>query len=776
MSAHQLTFSSSRFATRLWGREQSSWAACRYLAERLIEAWRAEGHPRAAEVATAADDPNRLDIVVDARRQIAERCCYGVDRNPMAAEMTKLSMWLTTVAKDRPFTFLDHAIKSGDSLLGICDLDQLRYLHYDITAGKERPTPIPSFSAGGDAVRAVDRLVDEALNMRREMHGIDTISLADVERKQKLHHDSETCLTVLVAIADVLAGAALNTAGQRDPRTALTRRIEADAEVIVELVDALGTPTEAQALYRVHDRAQTRLEAGRPDGAPPRDPFHWPIEFPEVFSRPGTRTPGFDAIVGNPPFMGGQKITGTAGTDYRDHLIAWIADGTKGSADLVAYFFLNATRVARSFGLLATNTIGQGATSEVGLTRIIDGGWTIHRAVSSTTWPGDATLEIAKVWATNHSWHAQPILDRRPVSNIDEMLYPLSRSGWRKQRLAANTAKSFQGSIVLGMGFTMNPDEAQALIDKDPRNANVLFPYLNGKDLNQSPTQTAPRWIINFFDWSEHRARQYPDCFSVVEEKVKPERQERRPNGEFKKRKSRALLYWQYAERAPKLYRMIKPLKRVLAISRVGKTVQPVFVPTGQVLSERTVVFAYDDSFHFGVLTCGFHYRWAIRYGGSLRVDPVYAHSEVFETFPQPSDSAAVASLGDQLDAHRSGLMTDRQLGLTDVYNLVHNPNERSDTQINQLRELHVDLDVAVRDAYGWSDLDLGHGFCRVRGQGDRFTFSPAAADEMLDRLLELNKARYEAEVTAGLHEPAKKATAAKRRPANQGSLLGGGL
>ena len=84
-----------------------------------------------------------------------------------------------------------------------------------------------------------------------------------------------------------------------------------------------------------------------------------------------------------------------------------------------------------------------------------------------------------------------------------------------QERLAENADKSFQGSIVLGMGFTMSPEEAQALIDKDPNNADVLRPYLGGEDLNQSPTHTAPRWIINFFDWPEEKARQYPDCFSI---------------------------------------------------------------------------------------------------------------------------------------------------------------------------------------------------------------------------------------------------------------------
>jgi len=763
-------------------------AACRYLAERLIEAWRAQGAPRAAEAVTAADDPNRLDVVIEARRMVAERCCYGVDRNPMATEMAKLSMWLTTVAKDRPFTFLDHAIQSGDSLLGIHNLDQLRNLHFDPAAGKARATPIPGFQAGGEAVEAVERLINEAVALRHEMHTIETIRPADIERKQDLHHRSEQHLEALTVIADVLAGAALATAGHKDPTTELTSLLEADAPVIVKVVSALGTPEQAAALDSARTRARMRLDGGRPASAPPREPLHWPIAFPEVFN--STQAAGFDAMVGNPPFLGGQRITGAAGTDYRNHLIAWIADGTKGSADLVAYFFLNSTEVAQSFGFLATNTIAQGDTSEVGLTQIIDNDWTVHRAVSSTSWPGDTSLEIAKVWACSHPWNGDRLLDGRPVTAIDEMLYPEPASGWRKQRLAANAEKSFQGSIVLGTDeFTMSPGEARALIKKDRRNAEVLFPYLAGEDLNQSPTLSAPRWIINFHDWSEDKARQYSDCWQIVEQQVKPMRQERKSNGEFKRRKARAERYWIFAETSPKLYRTIKPLDRVLAISRVSKAVQPIFVKTGQVLSERIVAFASDDYFSFGVLSSGHHWHWALRHGSTLETRPLYTPSDVFETFPQPLYSGEVEAAGEALDEHRSRLMIERDLGLTSVYNLVHDPDLRSDEGIKRLRDLqvdldediqplrdlHVKLDAAVSDAYGWSDLDLGHGFHDVRGQGVRFTFSPSAADEVLDRLLELNRKRYEAEVAAGSHERAKKPKKARSRvTAGQGSLLGG--
>ena len=735
-------------------------AACRYLGDRLVQAWAAEGDPRAADTATAADDPNRLDVVVDARRMVAERCCYGVDRNPMATEMAKLSMWLTTVAKDRPFTFLDHAVKSGDSLLGIHNLDQLRHLHFDPASGKARPTPIPGFHTGGEATERVQRLIGDAIELRRAMHSIETIGLADVERKQGLHRRSEQHLTLLAASADVLAGAALATAGDADPDTALTRLLEADAAAIVGLVEALDTPQQATALDAARSRARLRLDAGRPDSAPRRRPLHWPIAFPEVFNQP---SPGFDAMVGNPPFLGGQRITGAAGTDYRNHLIAWTANGVKGSADLVAYFFLNATRTARSFGFLATNTIAQGDTSEVGLTQIIDNGWTIHRALSSTTWPGDTSLEIAKVWATSQSWTGQRMLDGRHVAEIDEMLYPVPASGHRKERLAANADQSFQGSIVLGAGFIMSPEEAQALITTNPRNGDVLMPYLGGEDLNRSPAQEASRSIINFHDWPKKKAETYPDCFAIIEEKVKPKRAEVED--------AAARSWWRYLRPRPEMYRTIRPLERVLAISRVSKTVQPVFVPTEQVLADSTVVFAYDDYFHFGVLTSGFHYRWAVRHGSTLETRVRYTPSDVFETFPQPPHAAAVESAGKALDRHRSKLMRSRNLGLTSVYNLVHDPRVDEDEDIKRLRKLHVELDVAVGAAYGWSDLELGHDFHPVRGQGVRFTFSPQAAGAVLDRLLELNKKRYEAEAAAGLHEPAKPKTA-KKVAAGQRSLL----
>ena len=139
------------------------------------------------------------------------------------------------------------------------------------------------------------------------------------------------------------------------------------------------------------------------------------------------------------------------------------------------------------------------------------------------------------------------------------MLYRRSPSGWRTGSLAENANQSFQGSNVLGKGFTMAPEEAQELIAKAPRNAEVLFPYMGGEDLNQSPTLTAPRWVINFSDWPIERAQRFADCFEIVERDVKPERAKN-------KDKKRREIWWRFTRPTLDLYRTIEGLDRVLAI------------------------------------------------------------------------------------------------------------------------------------------------------------------------------------------------------------------
>ncbi|MBA3547515.1 MAG: hypothetical protein H0T76_13610, partial [Nannocystis sp.] len=153
-----------------------------------------------------------------------------------------------------------------------------------------------------------------------------------------------------------------------------------------------------------HADALTNAALRHHPGGAPRQPLHWPLAFPEVLLR---EPPGFDAIIGNPPFQGGQKLGGALGLDYRDYLIEHVARGRRGSADLCAYFFLRAAALLRTpgqIGLLATSTIAQGDTREVGLDQLCAGGLEIVRASPSEPWPGVARLAVAQVWLRRGPW------------------------------------------------------------------------------------------------------------------------------------------------------------------------------------------------------------------------------------------------------------------------------------------------------------------------------------------------------------------------------------
>ncbi len=591
--------------------------ACRYLADKLVAAWERLEAAHPGEVVIAPDgalalerppscpipaDPEERRLV--ARRLVSDRCLYGIDINPLAVEMAKLSLWLATLQRDKPFTFLDHAIVAGDSLLGVARLDELEAFYLD-GSGQQRLKP------------HADALLDAAAK-RAELAAIPDNSLDQIESKALLLADAEEEVRQTRLLADLVTGARLAAAGQK--------RTSADDLLQTAALLDLGS---------MEQQAADWLDGARP--------LHWPLAFPEVFlatdpvgaassregeapdaqaspsqhaaasaaedrgqrplpqPEPGAERPtGFDAFIGNPPFMGGQKITGNLGTGYRNYLVGHLAGGRRGSADLCAYFFLRAAGLLRPggmAGLLATNTIAQGDTREVGLDQLDARAVAIPRAIPSRKWPGGANLEVAHVWLHNppkgRAWQGGWRLNDRPVSGITPYLTEPGAVVGPPHRLKANADKSFQGSIVLGMGFVLDPAEAEALLAQDPRHRDCLFPYLNGEDLNSRPDQSPSRWVINFHDWPLDRsasgswanadddlrkewlragrvpadypkpvAADYPVLLGIVEEKVKPERMRN-------KRKIRRERWWQFAERAPKLYATIEGMERVL-VHRAG--------------------------------------------------------------------------------------------------------------------------------------------------------------------------------------------------------------
>ncbi|RFU39425.1 hypothetical protein DZF91_22405 [Actinomadura logoneensis] len=724
-------------------------AACRYLAGHLIEAWAREGEEGAREFLDQPGyetaDMDADPVVIKARRKVIEHCLYGADINEMAVEMAKLSLWLVSMDPHRPFTFLDDRLITGDSLLGITSLDQLEVMHMDPKRGRElHKDALLDWTAGA---REVAR---DIAAKRRAITAIEGTTLETLAAKRALLKETEEEVQEAWFYADLTVAAALAHA-KKGPTGLDTASILAS-----------GAAQEAASSGRINpascDELSEWLNKDVSAHAFRRQPIHWPLVFPEVFAEGG-----FDAVIGNPPFLGGTKITGPLGMAYREYLSEVVAGGVRasGRADLVAYFLLRGQGLlvgSGQLGIVATNTLAQSDTREVGLDQIISGGSCIRRAVKSAPWPSkSAALEYCEVSITRASMgrEASYVLNGEQVKSITAALEVGSRVSGSPFRLRASQGISFQGWKLDGMGFVLTPDEARALLDRDPVNREVIMPYIVGQDVNSRPDVSASRWVINFRDWSQDQASKYSDPFARVVSLVKPERQENN-------RKSHRERWWQFAETRPGLVRAISKLDRVVVITLHTKFAIPVFAQTGQVFSHALGVFASADPSMLTLLSSSPHFWWAVKWSSTLGGTIRYTSSDVFETLPLPEMTQEMRELGDRLDRVRRNVMLARLSGLTATYNLVHS-QANNDHDIVELREIHRLVDEAVCRAYGWGDLipQLAHDYYSL-GHETRYTVAPAIQREFVDRLLELNHERYAAEVAAGLHDKKGKKKAQK--------------
>ncbi len=734
---------------------------CRYLAERVVEAWgeegkgkKEEGREEKGELRVLPDgslaigevgevllpiDPEEQLLV--ARRLVADRCLYGVDKNPLAVEMAKLSLWLITLQKDRPFTFVDHALKCGDSLLGLTRAEQIEFLHLkpdnkavqlEMVSGIWRP------------------ILDRAIEMRRELASFSVNAIGDLREKERLYGVAEGLIDRLRFVGDYLVARALADSGKTAELTAEELMVVSDR--IQRDLQRDETEEESRDIKALKSQTNRMMNLGNPVGQAPRTPFHWLLEFPEVF----LEGDGFSAIVGNPPFQGGSKITGTVGTDYRTYLVDHIAKRVKGNADLCAYFFLNALHLLNSdgrFGLVATNTIAQGDTREVGLDQLVAQGHTISRAVPSRPWIGSANLEVGYIWLQKGEWNGESVLDEKVVNGITEFLTSRSRVIGKPHSLFANFGKSFTGNKVYGEGFVITLEEAQVLIEKETRNGDVIFPYLNGDDLNSRFDQSPSRWVINFGEMSLEEAYNYPDCLEILEKLVKPYR-------ETVKRAHTREKWWLHEHTRKELYRAIGGQDRILVHPLTSKYNNLSFYRPGIIFSHMTIILSIQTWWEYSLIQSELHWHWVLMYGNKLATRPQYTPTDCFETFPFPQKTDVLESIGEAYYTHRQTIMQTRNEGLTKTYNRFHNPNETAE-DITKLRELHIEMDNAVATAYGWQDLSLDHNFHPTK-QGIRFTLSETARREVLDRLLQLNHDRYAEEVAQGLHDKKKKGKAKK--------------
>jgi hypothetical protein len=625
-----------------------------------------------------------------------------VDKNAAAVELAKLSLWLETLSGDRPFTFLDHVLRHGDSLVGL-DLNQVRSFHWS----PEGQLPTVATLVDG-ALREVKEHRDAIQAMAE-----DETDAAQKDKRRLLKLASHAMARVKL-VADVCVGAFFASAKPKEREAERTKR--------------LG---EVQAYLSGDESKEPLLTEWAETIGELHPPFHWHLELPEIFfldrpdplERGNTNGAAFmDAFVGNPPFAGKNNIADTSGAGYLEWLQT-VHEGAHGNADLSAHFFRRAARLTGAHGtvgLIATNTISQGDTRATGLQYLINnGGFVIYDATRSMAWPGEAAVSVSLVHLAKGAPRARVrtiLLDGESAESVNSRL----RSAPERSDpvlLLTNSGSSFVGSYVLGLGFVLHPHERDALVGRDPRNDERIFPYLNGQEVNSSPSHEHERYVISFGHMSLAEAESWPDLIEIVRTKVKPER-------DRNNRDSRRVNWWRFAEAAPALYASIAALDRCLVTAISSKHRTFAFLPTKVVVDQTLIAFAIDAYSGFAVASSRVHEEWSVLMSATIKEDQRYNSSRAFETFPFPKPDPRTVipeleDIGQRLYDTRAAYMSETQQGLTQTYNKLKDPS-CTDAPILHLRTLHEEMDRAVLRAYGWEQEIEVPPFCPLTPQTRR--------------------------------------------------------
>jgi hypothetical protein len=471
--------------------------------------------------------------------------------------------------------------------------------------------------------------------------------------------------------------------------------------------------------------------------------------------------PKADFIVGNPPFIGNKRMRGVLGDGYVEALRrAW--PEVPESADFVMYWWHRAAETvragkARRFGLITTNSLTQSFNRRVieaqqGATPPLS----LAFAIANHPWVDSADGAAVRIAMTVGSAEGAGgkllgITDEREGTDGEASVEFSSRFGVIHPDLTiganvagalplrANSRLSNRGVIPHGAGLVLTPNQAKALgLGRTPGLERHIRAYRNGRDLTARPRGV---FVIDLYGLSAEEVRAlYPAVFQWLLDNVKPERDQQRD-------KSLRENWWLHRRNNGDMRASLHGLQRYIATAQVAKHRVFLWLDSSILPDDKLIAIASDDPRCLGVLSSCVHTKWALAAGGRLGVgnDPVYNKTRCFETFPFPDTDTGltpaladrIRSLAEQLDAHRKERQAAHpELTLTGMYNVLEKlrtsealtAKEKTIHEqglVGVLRSLHDDLDAAVLEAYGWSDLTL-----------------PGQTDILLERLVELNAKR----------------------------------
>jgi type II restriction/modification system DNA methylase subunit YeeA len=456
-----------------------------------------------------------------------------------------------------------------------------------------------------------------------------------------------------------------------------------------------------------------------------------------AFGDDGTVTeatwPSATCIIGNPPFLGGNRVRQELGDEYVDTLFKVYEGRVPQFADLCCYFFekareaTSADRVERA-GLLATNSIRGGANRRV-LDRIKESG-DIFMAWSDEPWILNGAAVRISIIGFDDGDGESKVLNGDLVETINSDL-TASVDITAAARLGENSDIGFMGFSKKG-AFDIPGDVAREWMSApNPHgrsSGDVLRPLFNGKAITARWNDI---WIIDFgVDMTLEEAALYEKPFEYVLEHVKPKRDQNR-------RQSYRERWWLHAEPRPRLRERLTGLERFLVTPTVASYRLFRWLSAGAAPDQQLIAFAREDDYFFGVLHSRAHEVWSLRMGTWLGKgnDPRYTPTTTFETFPlpwppgeEPADDPRVVAIGDaakRLNALRENWLNPpdaseaelKKRTLTNLYN----------ARPTWLANAHAILDRAVWAAYGWPADEVP---------------ADVAEDVILSRLLELNQER----------------------------------
>lgn len=409
--------------------------------------------------------------------------------------------------------------------------------------------------------------------------------------------------------------------------------------------------------------------------------------------------PEADIIIGNPPFLGGSRIKTELGDNYKAKLKKKYPS-VNGKADFCCYWFrLAHDKIGDNgrVGMVGTNSISQNNGRKASLEYIIKNEGQIYEAISSMKWPGKAAVHVSVVnWAKKPY---KPVLDGAQVVSINSSLTTgIDISG--AKGIKANLGVGFNGMNTNGRGFEIKPEQALSWIETDPKNKEVLKPFLGGDTLSKSPNGKPGNWVIDFNNMSFEKASEYELPFNWVLENVKPGRQ-------LKKDHKLRDKWWLFVGSYTGLREALSGLSLYFGCPRVSKWSIFVSLSIGLLPDDQISTIASEDFYVLGILTSSIHRKWMKAQASSLggKNNIRYTLKSCFRTFPFPQEVTpeqidAIRQTMILLHEYRSEIMEKKQWGITTLYNnFFDNPN-------SELRKWHDRLDKLVMDAYGLTDGD----------------------------------------------------------------------